>query len=691
MRQAITEASLTLGGTMRTRTSRRLAASALIGMALTLGTHAALADSATSLHSLFQDHAVLQRDRPIKVWGRAAPGEALTVSLATATVAARADTSGRWSATLPAMHAGGPYSLSVKSGAGVQQVNDVLVGDVWLCSGQSNMVLQVHRALDARAEIAGSANDSIRMLTVPLANSAKPLEQFQDAVQWQVAAPATVPEFSATCFYFARELQKTTGVPMGLVNASWGGSKIEAWMSEDGIRAVGHDNAALDVLDQYSKDPDAGAARWGAMWETWWRSRPAARNQRDPWSTVIAEGEWRTAPAQLGHWEKWGVGELENYNGMVWYRTTVTLTEQQAKQRALLSIGLVDEVDLTWVNGRTVGNTSGFGGDSHADSNLEANRGRPGPERRYYLPAGTLRAGQNVIAVNVLDTYGNGGLHGTPDKRSLQLADGTVLPLDGAWRYQIAPRDIGIPPRAPWEAVAGLTTIHNAMIAPLGSFGFRGVVWYQGESNTDEADRYSSLLKGLFADWRGKYGADLPFLIVQLANYGPAPVAPVESGWAELREAQRLVVANDSNAGMAVAIDIGDRYDIHPANKQEVGRRLARAARRVVLGEKIAPSGPVPAVARHEGGKVVVTFGDVTDRLVAYSADSPIGFELCGAAPGSCRYAGATLERDRVTLQSVDVPSPTRVRYCWADSPVCTLYDESKLPAGPFQLAIEPL
>lgn len=655
----------------------------LLGLAL--ATQTTVADSAPILHALFQDHAVLQRERPIKVWGQAAPGEALTVSFANATATARADASGHWSAKLPAMSAGGPYSLAVKaSGGAAQTVNDVLVGDVWLCSGQSNMVLQVHRALDARAEIAGSANDSIRMMTIGLASSAAPREQFQDAVQWQVAGPATVPEFSATCLYFARELQKTTRAAMGLVNAAWGGSKIQAWMSGGALRNAGDYADALNVLDLYSTDPDAASARWGAMWESWWRSRAANRNRPDPWSVGPAGKEWRTAPAELGHWERWGIRELENYNGMVWYRTTISLTQQQARQQAQLSIGLVDEVDQTWVNGRAVGNTSGF-----VDGILAANRKRPGPERLYYLPAGSLKAGDNIIVVNVLDTYGSGGLHGPAEKRALQLADGTVLPLDGEWRYQIPPGDVGPAPRAPWEAVAGLTTIYNAMIAPLDSFGFRGVVWYQGESNTDEAGRYQSLLTRFMADWRSRFGADLPFLIVQLANYGPAPTAPGESGWASLREAQRLAVAQDAHAGLAVAIDIGDRYDIHPANKQEVGRRLARAARHVVYGEAVAPSGPVPASVRREADRIVVRFNGVEGSLVAYGADQPIGFELCGAEPASCRYASAVAKADRVELAIKDATTPTRVRFCWADSPVCTLYDESGLPAGPFEMAIE--
>jgi sialate O-acetylesterase len=257
------------------------------------------------------------------------------------------------------------------------------------------------------------------------------------------------------------------------------------------------------------------------------------------------------------------------------------------------------------------------------------------------------------------------------------------------WRYQLAPAGIGSPPRAPWESLAGLSVIHNAMIAPLGAFGLRGVAWYQGESNTEEANRYQQLLTRFMADWRGRFGAELPFLIVQLANYGPPPTAPVESGWAALREAQRLATARDAHAGLAVAIDIGDRYDIHPANKQEVGRRLARAARRVIYGESLAPSGAIPVAAKREGAQVAVTFRDATGGLTAYNANGPIGFELCGAATGSCRYADARIDGERVVLTAADAVAATKVRYCWADSPVCTLYDGARLPAGPFEIEVQ--
>ncbi|MBM0107628.1 hypothetical protein JM946_23035 [Steroidobacter sp. S1-65] len=626
--------------------------------------------AAPLLHDLFQDHVVLQRDKPISVWGRAAPGEALTVSLGEASVKAQADSSGRWRSSLPGMSTGGPHRLSVLAASGDKQVvEDVMIGDVWLCSGQSNMVLQVHRALDSRSEILNSTNDSIRMLTVPTASNAAAQTEFAGKVQWLKASPKTVPDFSAACLYMARELQKKDKVPMGLIAAAWGGSKIESWMSADALRAIGGYERGLEALAASAKDPTTGAAKWGAIWEAWWREQTKDRAGFEPWSAK-PRGDWKIAPMERGYWEEWGVPELAEYNGMLWYRTNVTLTKAQAAQKATLAVGRVDESDHVWVNGRLIGAAG------------------PGSERSYELPENTLRAGDNSIVITVLDTYATGGLPGPIESRALKFADGTSVVLDKEWRYLMPPENAAFPPRAPWEAVAGLGVINNGMIAPLSNLSLRGVAWYQGESNVDEAHRYQALLTRFMADWRKQFGADLPFFVVQLANFGAAPTQPVESDWAELREAQRLAVKADANAGLAVAIDLGERNDIHPANKQDVARRLARAVRHVIYKDAAPPSGPVPVSARREGDSVAVEFTDITGKLVAYSAAQPIGFEICGAAANTCEFAAATIQGRRVLLKSPNASSATRVRFCWAESPVCTLYDQAPLPAGPFQIDV---
>ena len=331
----------------------------------------------------------------------------------------------------------------------------------------------------------------------------------------------------------------------------------------------------------------------------------------------------------MRNWKTWGVPELASHDGMVWFRRAFRLTPEQAARPATLSLGAIDEVDQTWVNGRVIRNTFGWG-----------------TRRTYRLPAGALRAGDNVVVVNVLSTWDAGGMTGPPDALALTFDDGTAVPLAGEWRYRAVPLSAGRPPRAPWETIAGLTTLYNGMIAPMGPYGIRGAVWYQGETNADDPAGYEKLLGGLMASWRSQFGADLPFLVVQLPNFGAVPTAPVESNWADIRESQRRAVAADGRAGLAVTIDIGERDDIHPGNKQDVGRRLARAARHVIYGEAIAPSGPVPLSARREPAAVVVTFGDVERNLVSYSSSQAIGFELCGAGPGTCRFVERRGRRD---------------------------------------------
>ncbi|MET0716778.1 MAG: sialate O-acetylesterase [Pseudoxanthomonas sp.] len=650
--------------------SRATAALALIVLACAVFSANAQVQ-APLLHAMFQDHAVLQRDQPIAVWGHAKPGEQVRVALAGKKARASANAEGYWEARLPALKAGGPYTLSATAGGLTQSVAGVLVGDVWLCSGQSNMELQVWRALDAWAEIEAAHADTIRLLTVPQTGSVVPLETFQTPTQWKKVDSGTLRDFSAACFYFARELQKTVDVPMGLVNSAWGGSRIEAWTSSQTLRARGGYDGELDVLEKYATDPAEATAQWGELWGRWWRKRAGTKTGDEPWSPAYSTGsEWRDAPRELGAWERWGVRELADYNGMVWFRTKVRLSAQQAAQKAVLLLGAIDETDMAWVNGRGVGSTYA-----------------PGTGREYPLPENLLHEGENVVVVNALDTYRDGGMNGPASAYALKLEDGSRVALDGGWKYRMAPGPDS-PPRAPWETAGGLSTLYNGMIAPLGSYGFRGALWYQGESNTAQGLGYRTVLQNLRSDWRARFGADLPLLIVQLAGYGMPNIAPVESDWAALREAQRRTALEDPRTGLAVAIDIGDRYDLHPPNKQELGRRLARAARHVVYGEKLPASGPVPLSARREGDSVVVSFGDVSGRLVAYGGVAPVGFELCGAAPGSCRYANAEIRGNEVFLRATVAPAIARVRYGWADSPVVTLFDGAGLPAGPFEIPV---
>lgn len=636
---------------------------------LLLAPCAAQAD-APLLNPVFQDYAVLQRDAPIRIWGTAPPGDTVSVMIAGASSSAVADSTSAWTVELPALDAGGPHRLVARSTGGrVQTLTDVMVGDVYLCSGQSNMELPVDRTLNAPSEIGSSANDRIRMMTVDRASSAVPERTVPSPVEWELASPETVAQWSASCYYFARNLQNTVDVPLGLIHSAWGGTSITSWMSRDALSTVGGHDESLALLDQYTEDRQAAQQTFGEQWEAWWRNATNDPVDETPWQPEVGT-EWPHAPDGLGDWKEWGRPALSDFHGMMWFRTTIELSAEQAANDAVLSLGAIDEVDQTWLNGQIVGNTFGWG-----------------TERTYSIPAQQLEEGENVVVVNVQNSWGQGGMLSPPPSRSLITGTGEQIALAN-WQYQKVSSDMEAPPRTPWEPIAGLSPIHNAMLAPLHNYNLRGIVWYQGESDTDKGRSYLEYLQALKTQWRSQFGENVPVLIVQLANFGSRPTAPTTSGWAEVREAQRLSTENDPYAGLAVTIDIGSPYDIHPANKQEVGRRLSRAARHVVYGEDISPSGPVPSTATQRGDSVVVAFEDIHEALVAYSHSKPIGFELCGPEPERCEFADARIDGSRLILDATDREDVARVRYCWADSPVCTLYDEAGLPAGPFELDV---
>ena len=616
------------------------------------------------LNGLFADHAVVQRDRPLPVFGVARPGEAVTVTLGEQSAAATAGADGAWRVDLPAMTAGGPYTLEAKAASGaVQTVRDLLVGDVWLCSGQSNMELPVERGNNSWSEIRSAGDDGLRMAYIDHADSRQPRTTFIKAPAWKAAAPDTVGSFSAACYYFARELRKTDKTPLGLVHASWGGSAIEAWMSPAALRKAGDYGTELDTLQLSLRDRPAADRRWGETIKAWWSLR---HNGADggPWN---GQGAWTPAPQGLGVWESWGVPALADFNGMVWFETSVTLSAAQAKGAASLEIGMVDEVDTTFVNGVGVGSTSGAG-----------------TVRVYPLTAGALKAGPNRIVVSALDTYANGGMYGDA-ARALVLADGTRIPLT-AWRYQVEPKATGEPPRAPWDTLSGLSTLYNGMLAPMGPYAFKGFAWYQGESNTGRPQTYEPLMRELLAERRVGQAADMPALVVQLANYGKPQLAPEDSWWAWVREGQRLAVAKDGHAALAVITDIGDPSDIHPTNKQDVGKRLARGARR--LAGQAVTTGPSPVAARRIGDTIEVRFEQVAERLATRGSDKAIGFELCDAA--GCRFADARVEGDKAVIAAPAGMTPAKVRFAWADAPTFNVFDMAGLPLGPFEIAVAP-
>jgi sialate O-acetylesterase len=635
--------------------------------ALLLLPAASAASAQPHLGQLFLDHAVLQRGRPIAVWGDAAPGEQVIVTLGQASARATADADGGWRVALPAMAAGGPYTLAVAAPSGTAGARDVMVGDVWLCSGQSNMELQVSRALNSYNETQAANDPGLRLLTVPHLAAATPAARFAQPVAWPATTPASVGDFSAACYYMVRALRAAhRGVPVGAINASWGGTPIRAWMDEAGARAATPGD--YRALEASRRVPAAANAAFGAHWGAWGRRARGDAPGAEPWhaSDRLA---WSPVPA-MTYWEQWGDPRFAGFDGMMWMRKRFTLTAAEAARGATLSLGVIDEVDETFVNGVAVGGLYSW----------EA-------PRDYRLPAGLLHAGENEILVNVFDGSGAGGLAGPADRLRLTFADGTVKPLGAGWQYSVVDPDPGMPPRPVWDVPMGLTFIHNGMIAPLGDYGLAGVAWYQGATDVGQGGGYADRLDAMMAGWRRQFGRpDLPFLIVSLANYGPFATRPVASGWAELREQQRLGVARDPHAALVIAMDLGERLDIHPANKLELGRRLARAALHLAHGAP-APAGPEVAGASREGDAIVVRFAGVTGALHTWSATRATAFELCGPTQESCRYADAVAEGATIRIRADGRPV-TRVRYAWADSPVVNLYDEVPLPPGPFEVPI---
>ncbi|AMK16604.1 MULTISPECIES: sialate O-acetylesterase [Sphingobium] len=620
------------------------------------------------LDPIFGSHAVLQRDRPIRVTGSARVGEPVTVTLGNARGSGRADQSGRFSVRLPTMGAGGPYVLSVTAPSGEAHADDVLIGDVFLCSGQSNMELQVSRAQDARSQIAASADPALRLITIPRGTAPAPQPALPGSPAWAVASPDSVATFSAACFYMVKNLRRTAKVPIGAIASSWGGSRISTWMGDPALVDSGQKQAA-QLRAVYARDPAAAARRFGADWEAWWRASTGDAPGAEPWQPNAAI-EWKPVP-RMTYWEDWGVPALADYNGMIWFSKDVSLTAEQARMGATLELGQLDDADQSWVNGKAVGSD-----------------GDPESLRRYPVPPGTFQAGRNVLRVNLNDVWARGGMTGPADSMVIRFADGSVVPIGSGWSYAVEPRRPQNAPRAPWDDLAGAGMIYNAMIAPLGDIGLKGVAWYQGESDVG-IPGYADRLRAMMADWRRQFGnAGLPFAIVQIAPYGATTTAPAQSRTAELREQQRQVAQGDPHAALALTIDLGDPLDIHPGEKHEVGRRLARAMRSIAYEEAGPPSGPRAIAAdRMPDGSVTVRFADVSGALVTRSSAQAIGFELCGARADDCRYATASVGKDSITLAGDGRPT-NRVRYAWTESPVVNLYDLSGLPAGPFELTV---
>lgn len=609
-----------------------------------------LALLATTVHAevrlseVFGEHMVLQRDRPLRLWGSATPGQTLSVELGGRKASTRVGADGRWRVQLAALPAGGPHRLRVKGDQTVE-LNDVLIGDVWLLGGQSNMEWPLAQTDTGAIEVASPQNPQLRQLRVPLRASVRPEAEIAPA-PWVVAEPGRVGEFSAVGYHFARQMQAVQGVPIGLIQTAWGGSMLETWVRRDAalqdpdlapaVRALPADYAAFGAAQRQRALDRVSAWQPGLRLDgVDPRNGSAADDIDGPWPTLQAPGNWE------------GQG-LPDLDGIVWMRKRVELSAAQAAGAAELHLAKVDDCDETWVNGQRIGGQCGWE-----------------QPRRYAVPAGVLRAGANWIAVRVTDTGGGGGFHGDAAAMRLDTTTGP-LTLAGAWRARVEQATAATGPAANDAPTLG----HNGLIAPLHGLSVRGVLWYQGEENSGRAAAYADGFKRLIQDWRGQFGDPrLPFLFVQLAAWLPlADNQPGAGGWAELRASQAAALALP-HTGMATAIDVGDPLDIHPRNKRTLGQRLAALALHD-FGLRAAPAGG-PRLLGHEvrGGEIQLRFGDTAGGLrTARAGEPPRGFFVAGA---DRRWVAAVarFDGDRIVLHSPAVSAPVAARYAWVNNP----------------------
>lgn len=653
-----------------------------------LSVSSAVAD--VTLPRLLSDGAILQRDKPITIWGWADEGETITVNFAGKKKSAKTK-DGRWSVKFPALKAGGPYELVV-TGKNELKRSNILMGDLWIAAGQSNMELPLNRVKYKYPGVIESTNQpNIREFNVPVAYAFNgPLQDYTQG-QWKTATPENMATFSAVGFFFMQKLHAENNVPIGLVTIPVGGSPAEAWVSESVLKKYPHYQQKLQPFkdDAYVQ---ATIAKDKTNSDKWFADLGAA--------DLGLKNNWQQEKLNVADWKTLQVpGFLKEQgsdfkNGAIWVRKTIELTSAQAAKKAVLWLGCIVDGDQVFVNGQSVGQT-----------------GYQYPPRIYAVPAGVLKAGKNTIAIRITSYSNNAGF--VKDKRyALLLGEGLFgdeqIDLKGEWKYQIAARAGNMQPTTTLHYLP--SSLFNAKLAPALPLKIKGVIWYQGESNVDRADaqgvhrqpggqcadetcaastsEYRYLFADLIRDWREQFGqGDFPFLFVQLANFLPAYDQPTESKWAQLREAQRQTLAL-KNTAMTVAVDVGEWNDIHPLDKQTVGERLALSAMKTAYGKKsLVASGPSLKKVVRKGDKLILNFADVGKGLEARGGELQ-RIALAGADKKFV-WARAEVKKDKLVVWADSIAEPKWVRYAWADNPAgANLYNSAGLPASPFEASV---
>jgi sialate O-acetylesterase len=621
------------------------------------------------LPKLIADGMVLQREKKISVWGWASPGEKVSISFNGKSYRTSTLVDGKWLVVLPAMKAGGPYTMDI-SGTNSIHLKDILIGDVWLCSGQSNMQTQMAEIKENYAdEISHAEYPQIRQFLVPNKIDSPQVHSDVTGGQWLPATPVNVLNFSGTAYFFALAVYKKYHVPIGIINASWGGTPIEAWISEDGLKdfPLAQKNYRNLLDTAYINQINAAVNKTNSI-ERERTSKKYDKGFNGPktwFDTTYKDNTWRQILVP-GYWNDEGI----RLNGVVWYRKEINLPKSVIGQSGLLYLGRMISTDEVYVNGKFCGQTY-----------------NPYARRRYTIPPNLLKPGKNSIVVRVSCPSGKGGF--VPDKPYYLSVGDYHADLTGIWTYKVGQAFTPPEPGAAniqFNLANQPVQLYNVMIAPLLNYGIKGFLWYQGESNTGKAKEYGKLMPALIDDWRQNWGdKTIPFLYVQLPNFMEMQYLPSESQWAELREAQFKTLAIP-NTGMAVTIDIGEWNDIHPLNKKDVGYRLALAAEKMAYNEtNLVASGPLYQSSVVQGNRIVINFSSVGSGLIIKGGGELSEFAIAGADKKFV-WAKAVIEGDKVVVSAAGIDHPMYVRYAWADNPDnANLYNAEGLPASPFR------
>lgn len=607
------------------------------------------------LPALVSDGMILQRNQVLKIWGYADAGEKVNVKFSNKTYSATADNQGNWNIMLPELKAGGPFVMTIND----ITLKDILIGDVWVASGQSNMELPMRRLKPLYGdEMKTVNNQNIRFFTVPQKYNFKASQNDLDGGKWESADPQTIQNFSGVAYFFAKNLYERNKIPVGIIHTSLGGSPVQAWMDANSLKSYPEylQEAEKWKNDDLIKSTESGEKALSRAWYTELDQSDIGLNQH--WENFdMDDSSWKTMNVP-GSWED----QEGSFEGSVWLRKEITLSKDEAGKAAFLNLGRIKDADVTYINGVKVGNVT-----------------YEYPPRWYDIPAGILKEGKNIIAVRITNGSGKGQF--IADKPYYLEIGVQKIDLKGPWKYRIGAKMDKMAPGQTfirWKP----TGLYNSMINPLINYKVKGFLWYQGESNTGKPKEYGDLLTTMINDWRSKWNEkDAPFLIVQLANFMEAKNQPVESNWAELRDQQRKVSLTVPQTGLAVIIDAGEWNDIHPLDKKTVGDRLALQALKIGDKKEIVADGPVYQSMKVEGNKIRLSFNKGTDDFAPVSELK--GFAIKGK-DGNYQWAKAKIQGKNIVVWNDGVNDPVSVRYDWADNPDGNLKNKSGLPASPF-------